>query len=149
MDAGAPRRLAPEVLALAMQPRAENPSRSIQQIIRMMELAHRIEPGSVKYSTLTYHFRRRGVAARESEPSRVFRRRQAPYSHTEWQGDTPYTVKLPDPARPGQTKQAYLFAIIDDHSRFIVGAPFFFEENRPRLEEVLKWAIIRRGIPEI
>ena len=73
MDAGAPRRLDPEVLALALQLRAENPSRSIQQIIRMMELAHRIEPGSVKYSTLTYHFRRRGVAAREPEPSRVFR----------------------------------------------------------------------------
>ena len=87
MDAGAPRRLNPEVLALALQLRAENPSRSIQQIIRMMELAHRIEPGSVKYSTLTYHFRRRGVAAREPEPSRVFRRRQAPYGNAEWQGD--------------------------------------------------------------
>lgn len=149
-DVGTMRHLDPEILALAIQLREENPTRSVQQIIRVMELAHRIEPGSVKYSTLTYHFRRRGVLAKQApDPEHVLRRRQAPYANAEWQGDTQYTVRLPDPARPGRTKQAYLFAFIDDYSRFIVGAQFFFEENRPRLEEVLKWAIVRHGVPEI
>lgn len=149
-DAGALRRLDPEIVALAIQLREENPTRSVQQILRLLELAGRIEPGAVKYSTLTYHFRRRGVLAKQApNPDTVLRRRQAPYANAEWQGDTQYTVRLPDPARPGRTKQAYLFAFIDDYSRFIVGAQFFFEENRPRLEEVLKWAIIRHGLPEI
>lgn len=149
-DAGAMRHLDPEILALAIQLREENPTRSVQQIIRLLELAQRIEPGAVKYSTLTYHFRRRGVLAKQApDPEHVLRRRQAPYAHAEWQGDTQYTVRLPDPARPGKTKQAYLFAFIDDFSRFIVGAQFFFDENRPRLEEVLKWAIVRHGVPEL
>ncbi len=43
----------------------------------------------------------------------------------------------------------YLIALIDDRTRYLVGSRFFFDENRPRLEEVLKWAIVRYGIPEI
>ena len=43
----------------------------------------------------------------------------------------------------------YLIAFIDDATRYLIGSRFFFDENRPRLEEVLKWAIVRDGIPEI
>lgn len=46
-DAGTLRHLDPEILALAIQLREENPTRSVQHIIRLLELAHRIEPGSV------------------------------------------------------------------------------------------------------
>ena len=42
------RHLDPEILALAIQLREEHPTRSVQQIIRLLELAQRIEPGTVK-----------------------------------------------------------------------------------------------------
>lgn len=60
----------PEILALAIPLREENPTRSVSQMIRLMELAQRIEPGSVKYSMLTYPFRRRG--ARETNARSPF-----------------------------------------------------------------------------
>ena len=58
-------------------------------------------------------------------------------------------MRLPDPTHPDRKKKVYLIALIDDATRYLVGSRFFFEENRPRLEEVLKWAIVRYGIPEI
>ena len=58
------------------------------------------------------------------------------------------TVALPDPQHPERRKKVYLIAFIDDATRYVVGSRFFFDENRPRLEEVLKWAVIRHGIPE-
>ena len=58
-------------------------------------------------------------------------------------------MRLPDPQHPERFKKVYLIALIDDCTRYLVGSRFFFDENRPRLEEVLKWAIVRYGIPEI
>ena len=59
------------------------------------------------------------------------------------------TLALPDPTHPDRRKKVYLIAFIDDATRYVVGSRFFFDENRPRLEEVLKWAVIRHGIPAI
>ena len=38
--------------------------------------------------------------------------------------------------------------MIDDYSRFVPYAEFFFDEQLPRLERVLKVAILRRGLPK-
>ncbi len=64
-------------------------------------------------------------------------------------GDSQLTLSLPHPNHPDRRKKVYLIAFIDDATRYIVGSRFFFDENRPRLEEVLKWAMVRHGIPEI
>ena len=59
------------------------------------------------------------------------------------------TLSLPHPNHPDRRKKVYLIAFIDDATRYVVGSRFFFDENRPRLEEVLKWAMVRHGLPEI
>jgi len=41
-----------------------------------------------------------------------------------------------------------LFCFIDDHSRLVPHCEFFFDEALPRLERVLKIAILRRGLPQ-
>ncbi len=41
-----------------------------------------------------------------------------------------------------------LFAILDDYSRYVVQAQFYWDEKLPRLEDSLKKAILRWGIPE-
>lgn len=138
------------VIARAVALRTEDPHRSARQIIQMLEWAHEIAPGTLPHSTLTYHLRRAQAAAYIlASPADTFRRRQAPYRNAEWQGDTQLTLRLPDPKRPDRLKPVYLIALIDDATRYVVGSRFFFDENRPRLEEVLKWAIVRHGIPEI
>jgi hypothetical protein len=55
---------------------------------------------------------------------------------------------LPDPTQPGKKKRAHLFCFLDDHSRLIPHAEFFWEEALPRLERVLKVAILKRGLPK-
>lgn len=144
------RRISPTVLDRAVALRAEDPHRSARMIIQMLEWAGEIQPGDLPHSTLTHHFRRLRAAAYEAAPpADTFRRRQAPHFNAEWQGDTQLTLSIPDPQRPDRRKKVYLIAFIDDATRYIVGSRFFFDENRPRLEEVLKWAIVRHGIPEI
>jgi len=68
-----------------------------------------------------------------------------------WSGRTPSgapRVWLPDPSQPGKKRRAYLFCFLDDHSRLVPYAEFFFDEALPRMERVLKVGILRRGIPE-
>ena len=45
-------------------------------------------------------------------------------------------------------KMTYLFAFIDDFSRIIPHAQFYYDEKLPRLEDCLKKAILKRGIPK-
>ena len=149
-DHGTVRALTPDVLARAFQLRAEEPHRSVRQVMRLLEVAGVVAPGHVGYSTLTRHFRAQGWESPAGPRSAdTFRRRQAPYANAEWQADTQLTLKLPDPQHPDRPRQVYLVAVIDDATRYLVGAQFFFQENRPRLEEVLKGAVVRYGVPEI
>jgi len=48
----------------------------------------------------------------------------------------------------GKKKATFLIAFLDDASRLITGAQFFFEENVSKLLIVLKKALLRRGIPK-
>lgn len=144
------RRVSAAVLDRALALRTEDPHRSARMIIQMLEWAGEIEPGALAHSTLTYHLRRLHAAAyAAAPPADTFRRRQAPYALAEVQGDTQLTLWLPDPHKPGRRKTVYLIAFIDDATRYLIGSQFFMDENRPRLEEVLKWALVRHGIPEI
>ncbi len=117
----------PAVLERAVALRAEDPHRSARMIIQMLEWAQEIEPGSLAYSTLTYHFRKAQAAAYlATPPADTFRRRQAPYLNAEWQGDSQMTRSLPHPNHPDRRKKVYLIAFIDDATRYVVGSRFFF-----------------------
>jgi transposase InsO family protein len=62
-----------------------------------------------------------------------------------WQADTCYFPYVPD--ENGKKQRTYLLGIIDDHSRMIVGAKLFFEDNAYNFQKLLKNAISARGIP--
>ncbi len=82
------RRVPQAVLDRAVALRTEDPHRSARQIIQMLEWAQEIERGTLKHSTLTYHFRKVAAAAYvAAPPADTFRRRQAPHYNAEWQGD--------------------------------------------------------------
>jgi putative transposase len=59
--------------------------------------------------------------------------------------DGPY---LSDPANPDRQRQTFFFAFIDDHSRLIPHAQFYWNEQLPRMENCLKRAILRHGRPQ-
>ncbi len=60
-----------------------------------------------------------------------------------YQADTSHSIYITEESRKRKT---YLVHIIDDHSRMIVGARFFYKDNAYNFQIVLKEAIARYGL---
>ena len=69
---------------------------------------------------------------------------EEPYFGAMWQADTCY---LPYLSENGKKQRTYLMMIIDDHSRFIVGAQIFYSDNAYNFQKVFKSAVATYGIP--
>jgi len=142
-------RLSASVLQKAVELRKERPERSVEQIIFLLEEHGIVPKESVAYSTLSRQLRQAGATRQIlQEKSTGYRRFEAEDIHVIWQADFQHTLYLPDPKNPKKTKKALLFAILDDYSRYIVQAQFYWDEKLPRLEDSLKKAILRHGICE-
>jgi putative transposase len=148
MDAGRERAITPEVLEVAVALRREKPAGSIRQLIETLELADKVPRGTLKRSTLAEALIRAGCTrqALARKPT-TFRRFEAEHRNRCWQGDCQHTLALPHPELPSRNRKVYLLAWIDDYSRNVYGQ-FYFEEKGPRLEDCLKRAILRYGIPQ-
>jgi transposase InsO family protein len=141
----------PEILKRAIELRKELPSRSVEQVIRILELEEKVPVGILKPRTLSRYFQEMGWSKKD-----LYRAVKKEFRHFEhdtpndcWQADTQHTLYLPDPKNPDKRKKAYLIAIIDDHSRRIMHAEFFMEEKYPRLERCVQKAVIRFGVPNL
>jgi hypothetical protein len=136
-----------EYVDAACQLKRENMSRSIDTIIFMLEESGKVPKGVLKRSTVYDWFTKHKLTTptRGSKTGR-YTRYGALHRGEILQGDTHYTLKLPDPSRPGQERQVYLFAWIDDFSR-LVYAQFYWKEQLPSLEDSLKKWIILYGCP--
>lgn len=139
------------VLQKAIELRRERSERSVEQIIYLLEHSGMASEGTLAPSTLSRHLRKAGVSRQELlqavESSRGHRRFEVEDVHLMWQADFQHTLYLPDPLNPKKRKKAMLFAIIDDFSRAIVHGEFYWDEKLPRLEDALKKAILRHGVP--
>jgi hypothetical protein len=60
-----------------------------------------------------------------------------------FQADTCHSIYIKE---NGVRRKTYLFHIVDDHSRMIVGAKFFYNDNAYNFQIVLKEAIARYGL---
>lgn len=61
-----------------------------------------------------------------------------------WQADTCY---FPHITEDGKSRKVYAVCIIDDHSRLIVGAELFYNDNAAGFQKVLKDAVSTYGLP--
>jgi transposase InsO family protein len=144
-------RIPADIIQEAIALRQGSPERSVEQIIFLLEERGRVPKESLAHSTLARHLRKAGVSRKElleKASSKGHRRFEAEDAHVIWQSDFQHTLYLPDPKDPKRRKKAILFAILDDYSRLVVHAQFYWEEKLPRLEESLKKGILRHGIPE-
>lgn len=144
-DQGTSRVLSAEVLTRAYQLKAELPQRSVRQILDILK-AEQIS--GINPSTLARHFGQQGLMDLPKKPKTGFRRFRKEHRNCLWQSDLKYGPYLPDPKNGKKARQTYLIAFIDDYSRLVPHAQFYFNENLPSLEDCLKKAIIRRGIPD-
>lgn len=140
------------VLEAAEKLRKERPDRSVEQIVFTLEQLKSADPGSICLSTLSRHFRRTGLTRQQLKSERNkdygFRRFEADAFGRLWQSDFHHTLYLPDPLNPKKTRLAKLCAILDDYSRYIVHGQYYWDERMPCLEDTLKKAIEKHGIPE-
>ena len=143
-DKGAPQAFDPEVLQQAIALREQQPGRTTPMLVEILKRAGK----TVNAHTLDTHLRQAGKTRQllraQPAPGRRFERDRV---NALWQSDVSHGPWLPDPTRPGQARRTHLIAFLDDHSRLVPYGEFFFDEALPRLERVLKVAILRRGVP--
>lgn len=103
-----------------------------------------LPPGfNVSLQTLYRLFERHGLD--ESAPSGVDRRAfEAELPNDLWQADIMHGPYVTDGNRK---RKAFLFAIIDDHSRLIVHSWFYLNERLENFLDCFKKAIAKRGLP--
>lgn len=142
---GMPESIAQEAIDLKL----ENPRRTIDGIIQILEKAGKVEIGHIKRSTLHRLFQKRGINVSKTKVSAVFGRFEAQYPNDLWQSDLLFGPKLPDPRRPGQFFTAQLIAFIDDHSRLIPHAQFYYHGRNSNLEHCFRKSLQKRGIPKV
>jgi putative transposase len=149
-DKGSVKAFAPEVLAAAMALRSQQPARTTPMLVELLQRDPNLKlDRPVNAHTLTTQLRQRGHSRRLlGQATRVYRRFERDHSNSLWQGDAMVGPWLPDPVTPGKKRRAHLFCFLDDHSRLVPHAEFFWDEALPRLERVLKVAILRRGVPQ-
>lgn len=140
------------VLEAARKLREERPERSVEQIIFLLESNHKVEKGKLTPSTLARYFRREGLPRQTVAGLRNeeygFRRFEAEAPHRLWQSDFHHTLYLPDPLDKNRRRKAKLCAVLDDYTRYIVHGQYYWDEKMPCLEDTLKKAIEKFGIPE-
>jgi transposase InsO family protein len=149
-DIGKSNKIPGDILEQAFQLKKEEPRRSIRKIIRIMEAHQMVTPGLIKPSTLYRIFCQNSLTYKKLKGStKQFRQFQAEHPNQIWQSDIMYGPYLPDPDHPGAKKRTFLVAILDDFSRLIPHAEFYWHEKLPHLENTLQKAILKRGIPDV
>jgi putative transposase len=146
---GRSRAIPDDVFEKAALVRKELPSRSVDTIIRMLELSGIVAKGTIKRSTLSERLSRQGLS-RQKLTSKAsdgnYRRFGKSHRNELWQGDIHDTLRMPD--SDGIMRQVHLVAFIDDYTRLVVHGEFYFDEKMPRIEDCLKKAILKYGKPE-
>ncbi len=138
-------RVAPELIEEACQLRRELPVRSAEQIGRILGARHGVR---VAPRTIREHLRRRGLdRARLTAEPRVYGRFEAEHPNERWIGDVLVGPFVPHPRTSG-SRRAYLFLLVDDHSRLLLHGRWMTDENTRAGQTVLRAAILRRGLPE-
>lgn len=96
-------------------------------------------------SSLYRFLRSKGLDGRRSPQRRDHRAYQFDLAGDCWQGDVMYGPKLAQSS--GKRQRTYLIAIIDDATRVIPHAEFYFEQHLRSLKDTLKQAFQKRGLP--
>ena len=96
-------------------------------------------------SSLYRFLRAHGLDQRCAPHRRDHRAYSFDFANDCWQSDVMFgpSLALPD----GSRKKTYLIAILDDATRVIPHAQFYFQQHLMALKDCLKQALLKRGVP--
>ena len=139
------------VMNQAILLRREVPTRSVAQIIQILEWEGLIQPGQIKRSTLQDRLSAQGYSTRHMQiyanSGVAARRFQQKYRNKLWQSDIKFSLYLPI-GTGGAKKQVYLVIFIDDATRFILHGQFYPTLNQVIVEDCFRQSIQKYGVPE-
>jgi transposase InsO family protein len=141
-----------DIIDMAVMLRREVPMRSIETIIRILEMEEVVAEGELKRTTLQENLAKRGYSARQMKmyaksPGKAARRfakkRRMHLVHS----DIKYGPYLPIGPN-GKKQQVYLVTMLDDATRFILHAQFYPVLDQTIVQESLRMAILKYGLME-
>ncbi len=132
--------------------RREVPTRSIRQIIRILEMEGLVGEGQIRRSTLQDRLEERGYSARQlrmyhSSGGAAARRFAHRHRGDLWQGDLKYLLVLPATATE-KSRQLYASVFIDDATRSIVHAQVYEKQDLFCVLDCFRKAIEKAGLPD-
>lgn len=143
LDAGSTRKLTKE-----NKERVHSLIQEFPKITGVMVYEKMIEEGLIQMNcisvdTVQRYIRKSGI--RNENQTIEKERRSWEYEHAcdGYQADTCHTFYIYD--EDGNYRKTYLIAMIDVHSRLIVGAQFFYHDNAKHFQKVWKSAVLRYG----
>lgn len=141
-----------EIVDQAVMLRKEIPTRSIRQIITILEMEGLVESGTVKRSTLQDHLVKRGYGSRQlqmyhSTGAGAARRFQRLHRNDLWQLDLKYLLVLPETATR-KAQQLYAAAVIDDATRLVTSCQVYEKQDTQNVLAGFRFAIEQYGIPD-
>jgi len=142
------RSLPEKIVDEAIMLRREVPSRSIRQIIEILEMEGKVPVGFIKRSTLHDRLQARGYSARQMKMYResgfAARRYQRKSRGDLWQSDIKYGPFL---TSGNVKKQIYLVSFIDDATRYVVHGEFYDSLDQTIVEDCFRKAVLKEGVP--
>jgi transposase InsO family protein len=142
------------VLQEAVALRKFESSLSIPQLLALLKHSEAIKDKTdlveqLSRSTLNRHLKKRGACKNMAkEEIGIFQRWQQKFVNELWMGDTCDGIWIRDPANPKRLKKTYLISFIDDASRVVPHAQFYWDTQLPSLLDCFRKALLKKGRPE-
>lgn len=133
------RKYSPEIFARIIGLKEEIPQRSAPMIRRNLEQEFKVPLPSL--ATIQKFLREKGLVYKKKDQKQGYKRFQRSRPNDLWQVDIAGVQTV------GHLKQVYLIALIDDCSRFVVGAEYFRTEKGMNILKVVRDAVLLYGRP--
>lgn len=140
-------RLPGAIQDLLLAAKRDNPTRSLNTLIRMLENDGAVAKGSLARATVHRFLRAHELSRQSKSSADTIERRSFVAAHAGdiWQGDV---LHGPSITTPHGLRKTYLVSLLDDASRLIVHSAFCLGETALDIERVLKQALLKRGVPK-
>jgi transposase InsO family protein len=155
IDALAPRqrndkglsKIACDVQEMLLQAKRDNPRRSLDELIRLLEKEGVVAKDELKRSAVYRLLKQHGISRPIDNGNQPIERRSFVAEHASdiWYGDVMHGPKV---VINGRLRKAYLVSLMDDASRLITHSAFCPGETALDIEGVLKQAFLKRGLPK-
>lgn len=148
-DKGVLKALSVDIIDSAYNVRKDLRSRSISSVLSHLRNKN-VDTSTISKTTLNRYLNTLGVEKEKAAAERgTFQRWQKEHANDLWQADTSRGIWIPDPANVKEYKQTRLVSFIDDATRVVTHAEYYWDEQLPSLLDCFRKALLKRGKPRV